>query len=48
MNVEIVIDWPCIRDPRIPLQLVLGATINSTDESVVGARIVTYAFRTAE
>jgi hypothetical protein len=48
MNVEIVLDWPCLRDPRIPLQLVLGVTIASTEESVVEARIVTYAFRTAE
>jgi hypothetical protein len=48
MNVEIVLDWPCIRDPRSPLQLVLGVTIASTEESVVETRIVTYAFRTAE
>jgi hypothetical protein len=48
MNVEIVLDWPCLRDPMIPLQLVLGVTIASTEESVVEARIVTYAFRTAE
>ena len=48
MNVEIVLDWPCLRDPRLPLQLVLGVTIASTEESVVEARIVTYAFRTAE
>ena len=48
MNVEIVLDWPCLRDPRIPLQLVLAVTIASTEESVVEARIVAYAFRTAE
>jgi hypothetical protein len=48
MNVEIVLDWPCLRDPRIPVQLVLAVTIASIEESVVEARIVTYAFRTAE
>ena len=48
MNVEIVLDWPCLRDLRIPLQLVLGVTIVGIEDSVVEARIVKYAFRTAE
>jgi hypothetical protein len=45
MNAVIVLDWPCLRDSQVRLQLMLGVTITGIHDGVAEARIVTYAFR---
>jgi hypothetical protein len=47
MNAEIVVDWPCLLEDRIRLQLVLKATITDNREGVAHARFALYDFRTA-
>jgi hypothetical protein len=46
MNAEIVLDWPCLRDDWIHLELVLKVSITSNQDGVIEARIVVFAFRT--
>ena len=46
MNAEIAVDWPCLLDGRVHLQLVLQATITRSRDSVAEARIQAYNFRT--
>jgi hypothetical protein len=46
MNVEIAVAWPCLLDGRVRLQLVLEATITSSQDGVAEARILAYDFRT--
>jgi hypothetical protein len=46
MNAEIVLDWPCLLDDRIRLQLVLGVTITGSQDGVTEAHILAYDFRT--
>jgi hypothetical protein len=48
MNAEIVLDWPCLGDSQIRLQLMLGVTITGIQDRVAEARIITYSFRTHE
>ena len=38
--------WPFLLDGRIPLQLVLDATITGSHDGMADARIWTYRFRT--
>jgi hypothetical protein len=47
MNAEIVVDWPCLLEDRIRVQLVLKATITDNRDGVAHARVVKYDFRTA-
>jgi hypothetical protein len=46
MTAEIAVAWPRLLDGRIRLQLVLEASITSSQDGVVEARILTYDFRT--
>ena len=46
MEAEIVLAWPRLLDGRIPLQLVLEATITGSQDGVAEARILAYDFRT--
>ena len=46
MEAEIVLAWPGRLDGRIPLQLVLEATITGSQDGVAEARILAYDFRT--
>jgi hypothetical protein len=46
MVAEIAVAWPDLLDGRIPLQLMLEATITSSQDGVVEARIYAYDFRT--
>jgi hypothetical protein len=47
MEAQIAIAWPFLLDGRIPLQLVLDATITGSQDGVAEARILAYDFRTA-
>ena len=46
MKAEIAVAWPGLLDGRIRLQLVLEATITSSQDGVTEARILAYDFRT--
>ena len=46
MEAQIAIAWPFLLDGRIPLQLVLAATITGSQDGVAEARILAYDFRT--
>jgi hypothetical protein len=46
MKTEIVVAWPCLLDGHIRLQLMLEATITSSQDGVAKARILAYDFRT--
>ena len=46
MNAEIPVEWPCLLEGRVHLQLVLQATITHSRDSVAEARIQAYNFRT--
>jgi len=45
MAAEVVLAWPFLLDDRIPLQLVLDATITGSHDGVAEARILAYDFR---
>jgi hypothetical protein len=45
MEAEIALAWPFLLDGRIPLQLVLDATITDSHNGVAEARIWAYDFR---
>ena len=46
MKAEIAVAWPLLLDGHIRLQLVLEATITSSQDGVTEARILAYDFRT--
>jgi hypothetical protein len=46
MKAEIAVAWPFLLDGHIRLQLVLQATILSSQDVVAEARILAYYFRT--
>jgi hypothetical protein len=46
MNAEIVLEWPCLLDDRIRLQLVLRVAITGSQDGVTEAHILAYEFRT--
>jgi hypothetical protein len=46
MKAEIAVAWPLLLDGHIRLQLVLEATIMSSQDGVAEARILAYHFRT--
>jgi len=45
MEAQIAIAWPFLLDGRIPLKLVLDATITGSQDGVAEARILAYDFR---
>lgn len=47
MAAEVVVAWPFLLDGHIRLQLMLDATITSSHDGAVQARIKAYDFRTA-
>ena len=46
MKTRIALAWPFLLDGRVPLQLVLHATITGRQDGVAEARILAYHFRT--
>ena len=46
MEAQIALAWPLLLDGRIPLQLVLDATITGSRDGIAEARILAYDFRT--
>jgi len=46
MEAQIALAWPVLLDSRIPLQLVLDATITASHDGVAEACIWAYDFRT--
>jgi hypothetical protein len=46
MKAEVAVAWPRLLNGQVPLQLVLEATITSSQDGVTEARILAYDFRT--